>query len=337
MSEGNNITSFFGNLGFEMKINPVAMALVALIMMMVFPMVAAGQEAADREVSYLEEEATVEEVERWDRLDIEDTTVLSRAEVVTGQTVHGIVLGVQVCAVIECDGPRSFVGWPTLGGIAGLGGSLYLTREGISPGHSSLINSATVWGGLLGLRTADLLRIWDERVMLATMFGQAVGVGSGIVLGDVFRPTSGDVALMNHGAIWASALYFMVTAGVLELDFDYNVDLVTSIVVPVVGASAGALVSQYYPMSRARVRVVSASGLVGALAGLALPFFILEEDLNPRVGFGGMTLGSLLGLGLGTYFTPGWDGEYREGMSMQMSLVPSLDGKGLHVGLGGTF
>lgn len=305
------------------------MFLVCLALFFLVPQVG----FANEEGSSGEQEAT----ERWDRLQIEEITVLSRAELVTGQTLHGVVLGLQSCSVLDCQGPRSYLGLPTLGGLIGLGGSLYLTQNGVAPGHTSLMNSATLWGGLLGLRVGELAGVPYDNVVLVAMAGQGLGLAGGWLIGELARPTSGDVAMMNHSAIWTTALVLLITRGVLDLSFSNTVEDVSWIALPAVGATLGALGASAYPMSRARTRVVSAAGAVGALVGLTVPFLIFEDSLSPRVGAAGTALGALGGLGTAWYFTSQWDQEYREAGALHFAVMPDRERHGLSLLVGGQF
>jgi hypothetical protein len=275
--------------------------------------------------------------ESWDRLGMEEATNLSRAELVVFQTIHGTVLGFQACLLIECRSPRSYVGLPALGGLAGLGASLYFTQNGIAPGMTASLNSGVVWGGWMGIWTANLARWWDETIAGSMMVGQVLGMGLGYGMAEVLRPTSGDVAAVNHTAIWTTVSYFIIVEILLGLQASDQAQAASMMIVPALGAAGGGALAANYPMSRPRVRVVSAAGLVGGLLGATAVFLIFEDRIQEEVMATASLLGIFSGLGVAGYLTRGWDSEYREGPDMSATVVPTMDGRGLQLSLTGRF
>ncbi len=273
----------------------------------------------------------------WDRLGVEEATTLSRAELVTFQTIHGAVLGGQACGLLDCRSPRAFVGLPALGGLTGLGASLYLTRDVIAPGMTSAINSGVLAGGWSGLWFAELMGWRNTGPLGSMMVGQMVGMGAGYGLATALRPTAGDVAAVNHSAFWTTVSYLLVTQVVLDLRVSAQTTAATFLVVPAVGAIGGGVLASNYPMARPRVRVVSSAGFAGGLLGLAIPFLIFEDSLSPRVGGATVLTGIFAGLGVGGYFTRNWDEEYREGLEASVSVGPTMDGEGMQLSVSGRF
>lgn len=244
--------------------------------------------------------------ETWDRLNLEEPSVLSRAELVTFQTVHGMVLGFQTCVLVDCRSARSGVSLPALGGLLGLGGSLFLSRDGVHPGMVAAVNTGTLAGSWGGFWTMQLLDQWGANTAGAMMVGQLLGMGAGYGLAEVLRPTSGDVALANHMGIWSTVTFLMITQGILNINASNQAIIGSMLVVPTLGAVGGGLLAAHYPMSRPRVRVISASGAVGGLLGFAIAFLIFEENLSETVRFSSALVGIAGGLGAGTYFTREW-------------------------------
>lgn len=321
----------------KMKSQVLIATLIFAASLLAMPAMAAeGDQAqwSEEEVSSTEEE---ESSERWDRLGMEESSNLSRAELVIFQTIHGIVLGAEFCFFIDCDSIRAGVGLPALGGLAGLGGSIYLTQDGVEPGMTAAVNSGTVWGGYLAVQALNLMdRPGSQTGPGIMMLGQLGGLAGGFGIAQSLRPTSGDVASVNHTGFWATALYFILAEGLIQVNASYEAEIASLVIVPLVGGAGGALLASQYPMSRPRIRVISASGLVGGLLGFAIPFLIFEENLNDRVAAGTVSAGILAGLGAGGYFTQEWDEDYRE-VTTSVSLLPTRDGDGMQLSLSGRF
>src|SRR2546422_549044 len=58
---------------------------------------------------------------------------LARAELASGQTLHGAILGIELCVIAECKDARAWVALPMVGAGLGLTGSLLLLPEGVTP------------------------------------------------------------------------------------------------------------------------------------------------------------------------------------------------------------
>ena len=323
-----------------MKINSKrTMPIVLLMICTLLAMPAMAEEGdqaqwSEEELSSTEQE---ESSERWDRLGMEESSNLSRAELVIFQTIHGIVLGAEFCFLIDCDSIRAGVGLPALGGLGGLGGSIYLTQDGVEPGMTAAVNSGTVWGGYMAVQALSLMdRPGDRMGAGIMMLGQLGGLAGGGGIAQSLRPTSGDVASVNHSAFWATVLYYIIAEGVVQVDASYEAEVASRLIVPLVGGAGGAFLASEYPMSRPRIRVISASGIVGGLLGFAIPYFIFLENLSDRVAAGTVSAGILAGLGAGGYFTQEWDEDYRE-ITTSVSLLPTRDGDGMQLSLSGRF
>jgi len=241
-----------------------------------------------------------------DRFGIETTDDFARASLVFWQTLHGVLLGAESCALLACDSTQAMVGSLMLGGGAGLASALLATQEGITPGHSDLLNSATGWGLWDALALNFILDPKDERASAGLMMGgQLAGLGTGIAAWEPFRPTAGDVALINSSGIWSGVLTgFMMSA--LELDLTTRETFGVLLTTTNLGGVAGAWLANTYPMGTGRVFVINASGIVGALTGFGAALFIAGDDVKDPLLFGAGIAGTLIGLGTGVYFTQDW-------------------------------
>lgn len=278
-----------------------------------------------------EGQGATEDVERFDRLNIEEPTNLARAELAVGQTLHGIVLGFQVCAAIDCgDQPRLVAAFPAVGGGAGLGLSLLATGDsGVTSGQASALNSGAIWGGWIGATSSAIGDVDSDVVPGVMAAGQVTGMAAGYGLSEWLRPTGGDVTMVNHAGIWSGLYYMMITEGIAQIDQDFRVGAAGTLTASVAGGVGGAVLASQYPASSSRVRIVSAGGLLGGLSGLAVPFLAVGENLEARAGITGITLGSAAGLAIATIATSNWDDdeEYRPA-SASFSVQPSPEGDG---------
>lgn len=252
----------------------------------------------------------------------------ARAELVIYQTLHGIAVGGEVCFLLYCDDPRSIVGSLALGAAGGLGISLYATRNGIRPGQSAAINSGTTWGFWSGLTLANALDLDENPFVTSMLVGQFVGLGTGAALWHVLRPTSGNVSAVNSGGIWTTAAIFLLGA-VIQPDISDQMLFGSFFAASNLGLIGGAIFASQYPMSRSRVLVIDAGGLLGLL--LTTGVVALADGGGRAAGAAGL-VGMFGGLGAATYLSRDWDlGE----SNAQMFLLPTDEGA--LVGVGGTF
>jgi len=242
-----------------------------------------------------------------DRFGIEQPNGFARAELAFWQTLHGVLLGAEVCALFECDDIRLGIGSMLAGGSAGLGLSLINTPNDITTGHAHLINSATMWGLWNAFALNFILQNWsDNKLPLALMIGgQLGGLGAGIYSWDTLRPTAGDVAMVNSAGFWSGLLSVFAT-GALELDLNEQEMFGMLLATTNLGGAAGAGLALIAPSGAGRVFIVNASGVVGLLAGLGVAVMIQGEDAQDNVMFGASFLGTIAGLATGWFFTSDW-------------------------------
>jgi len=257
-----------------------------------------------------------------DRLGIEGPDLFARAELTFFQTLHGVVLGLEACVLLDCgDSIRLRVGTLLAGGGAGLAASLLTTGDGITPGHALLIDSATGWGFWNALALNFVLDNWrDDRASTGLMMaGQLGGLGAGVYLWDAFRPQAGDVSLVNSAGVWSGILTIFAFEA-FDLTLRDREAFGTLLATTNLGGLAGATWAQDHPMGRGRVFVINASGVVGALLGFGTAALVAGEDVSDEAMFGSGIAGTLAGLGLGAYLTQGWQLELPEEQE-QVSLT----------------
>jgi hypothetical protein len=237
----------------------------------------------------------------------EDPTGLARAELVTGQTLHGIVLAAEMCALIECDDARVGVALLMLGAGAGLGGSLFFTSDGITSGHAAALNAGAEWGAWNALAINGALETEEGKVVAGSaMLAQVIGLGVGELAWRNFHFSSGDVSLAGSGGLWAGVLTGMLATAADE-DIEPKTLLAASLIASDIGLVGGALLATRYPMSRGRALLIDLGGTVGLLFGIGGDVLIRGDKAESTDVLLAGSVGAMIGLGLSTWLTDSWD------------------------------
>ncbi|MBA2662792.1 MAG: hypothetical protein H0U74_10885 [Bradymonadaceae bacterium] len=261
----------------------------------------------------------------------ERVSAQARAELAIFQTIHGIIVGGELCYLLDCDDARPIVAGLALGAATGLGLSLLLTQDGLTAGHASLLNSATTWGFWSGLTLGYALDLPSGDAYVTSMLiGQLGGLGTGALLWSAFEPTVGTVAVANSGGIWTTLATFFLL-GVFQLDVSDRVVVGSLFAASHIGLVSGALFASRYPISRSRMLLIDAGGILGMLLSTST-IAIIGGDVDSRPVFAAALVGMLGGLGAATYFTRAWD---LEQTGAQLFILPTDEGA--IVGLGGRF
>lgn len=253
----------------------------------------------------------------------ESPTVLARAELVGGQGVNGLAQAMLLCAAAQCgSSPQLFAGSAVLGAGLGVGLSAWITRDGISGGPAQVINSGAAWGAYQGTLLATMIAeagdpLWKPWVTIS-LTGLA-GTGVGTALAYWVQPSGGPVAMANSGGIWASVL----TTLFLSPAFDYfRPDTVQT--VNLVAANGGilllGLVSRYAQLSRGRMFLIDAGGVLGLLLGFAAGTFAGLTETYPRAMGPVAAVGGIAGLAAAFAITIDLD----EQTGIEVALLPMI-------------
>ncbi len=227
-----------------------------------------------------------------------------RGELAFFSTIFGIWVADGLGGAAGIEDSKAYLGLTLLGGAGGLSLSLALTRSGpISRGRAAAIEAATVW---TSVNAATLCAIagTDGRTGVATTIAVgAVALGATAVATRGGAPSEGDVSLVSSGGFWG------LSAGALSLTFLDDVSGETAGWILLLGTDAGLVtgwaLARTHELSRSRVLVIDAAGLLGGLAGVAIPTF---ADTGDPKAYGGATLAGIAGgLALGTWLTRDWD------------------------------
>lgn len=224
----------------------------------------------------------------------EQPTLLARGELISVQTLHGLADGLLVCAAVSCEDGRALVGLGFLGLVAG-GGLSFVLSDGIRSGQALAVNSGTAWGVWHAIALAAILEPQGETIAGMTLGLNLLGTGIGAVIAGTLVPKNGQVSFANSAGMWsgALALFLMNTAGVDIFDGDgfWQAQLVATDL----GLLAGALGATQLDISRGRVLLIDAGGLVGMFLGMGAAVLISESPSQELVGGLG-TIGILGGL-----------------------------------------
>jgi hypothetical protein len=255
----------------------------------------------------------------------------ARAELALFQTLHGMVVGGEVCVLIECDDAEAAIGLVLVGAAGGaLAG---LSRDDITSGQRALINSGTAWG----MANAGLILIIaepdDEKAIAGgLLLGQAAGIGIGVGLANA-KPTAGQVALANSGGQWALVLTGLTLAAA-DVDLDNEEIGLTLLAAADGGILAGAYLGYRRPnVSRAQTLVIDAGGIAGAVGGGSLGVVLsgsVDDRTTPLVA----AVGTVIGLATAAYLTRNWTTDSDAGSSVQTYVTPVTEGRGGIAGIG---
>jgi hypothetical protein len=256
------------------------------------------------------------------RLRNEETTSLARAELVIVQSIHGVAFGFEMGNIIASSNPKILALMMMVGGGAGLGISLALTRDGVTPGRALALNSGTAWGAFNGAM------IWSLSSNLSTgqsMSLLAVSQFAGLALGNAgwafFHPSAGDVSLVNSGGIWSAALALMFM-GATTKEPGSNLLSWTVLIASDVGLVGGGVLARFFPMSRSRVLVIDAGGILGSLFGFGLSVLVGTKSSSTTFSLG--LAGTVLGLGTGAFLSRHWDIE--DAPAVSAAVMPTVTG-----------
>ena len=228
----------------------------------------------------------------------------TRAALVTFGTAFTTWLGVGTLILADADDENAF-GLALLGGpVAGLAYSLKATRAtSLSDGQAALVNLGGVWGIWQGTGAAIVADASEKVGVGASMAGGLIGLGlsRAVVAGQPI--SSGDASLITAAGAWGT---WLTLCGVLAADVDSSDAILVSAMLGGDAALLAAAGAGPAGISRARVRLINAGGMVGALYGWGAT--VLGEIDSKRGRWGAVGIGTAAGLAAGAYLTRDMDG-----------------------------
>ncbi|MEO8704575.1 MAG: hypothetical protein ABI867_31260 [Kofleriaceae bacterium] len=274
------------------------------------------------------------------RVEIEKPSKGARAELALFQGIHGIFLGLEVCAIAECNDGGSVLLLGLVGGAIGAGASLSVPD--LTSGRRALLNSGTVWGAAnAGLLLAAIQPDVDDSaapIVGPLMAGQLGGMGVGYSLFR-YQPTAGQVGLANSTGQWSAVITGLLIAGLDDDPSDSSTKGYALAVLAALdgGLGVGAYLAGKYPhVSRAQTLVIDAGGIFGAVAGGGL-LVLAQDEFGPGTALGAAA-GTAVGLGIAAYMTRNWNsGNDNDSSGATTYLAPAPHGSGAVAGIGWTW
>ncbi len=267
---------------------------------------------------------------------------LARAELVGFQALAGAGTANMVCGLAECDGARVWTLANLAGLGAGLGLSVGLSRDGITPGQASLYNAAHRWGILNGFllfsATGASYRQdefgdhrYEARPLIASfLVGQALGMGSAALLDRFVGPRAGDVGMVDSMMLLSSTLVALAGPALADHIDDRGIRawLGTMLVANAASMSLGAWLATETKPSRARTLLLDVGLGVGIGVVAGVQALIQGEDINGRAMLGFGAIGGLGGFIFTWWLTRNFDrrGEPDRMPAVQLDVSPTLGG-----------
>jgi len=254
----------------------------------------------------------------------------ARAELATVQTLAGAAVGVELCAIAGCDSARAWAGATLLGASAGLGASMFTTRDGIPQGRAQAVNTGTLFGAWTGLAlfvTFPDSAQTGKGAAAAALGGQLLGAGAGLALDHVFALTEGEVSLAGSAALW-TGVGSLLAAAALNPD---NVDdhtlrrfYGTTLALTGLALAGGGYLARMDGVSRGRALLVDAGAIAGGGLLPLLGWLARGDSVRGEALLWSGLAGVLGGAATMYLLTRHWD--VPDGPPLTMSLSPTRGG-----------
>jgi len=238
---------------------------------------------------------------------------LSRTGFFIYNTLYGGWLGVAIPAAFGADGPEAYGAGLLIGAPLGFFASrAYAKSHNLTDGQAGTIDFGSFWGTWQGIgwravfdigdtQTCDLDYCYtstsDKAPWAAGVIGGLTGLGVGLLIAQ--KPISaGASTMVFNSALWGT--WYGIAIGVLAGLEDDN--LLSS---ALIGGNVGPLfaipTSRAWHPTTARVRIATAAGLAGGLAGAGIALLASVDDDKGVVGIisAGTTIGLIAGAALG--------------------------------------
>ena len=254
----------------------------------------------------------------------EEKTSFARTEFVAVQTGHGLLLGIEFCDVIQCGSNAVAISSLTVGAGAGLGLSLLASRDGVTPGFATIMNSGAYWGAFHGGFITSNLTENSSTISGVMGVSQLGAMGVSALIWNQWRPTAGEVSMTNSGGIWVAQLSALGFLAAGATNWEVEPVVWALIALTDVGLIGGALLSQIKPISRGRMLMIDLGGVLGMVAGMGTSALIAPSS-EVAAGISGIA-GTLAGLGIATVMTRNWDASDDARVTARWGIAPTEDG-----------
>ncbi len=276
-------------------------------------------------------------------------TARTRLEVVTGRqsqaggeaelkvwsSLYGLWQGVAIPLAASADDAEVYGLGLLVGGPAGflLGRAMARSRPR-TLGQARAITWGGTWGAIQGWGWALALDLgtgdrdnYDgslygedesiEAALTSMIVGGAAGIAGGLVMARR-EITPGTATSAMLGSLWGTWFGFS-TAYLADVEGDGLT--AAAMIVGNAGLVAGALAGSRMPLSRARARLISVGGVVGAFGGLGINL-IAQPDGDKTI-MATILAGSIAGLALGVAGTRNDRGETDPGEDLSAASLPA--------------
>lgn len=229
-----------------------------------------------------------------------------RGELAWFATIYGILVANSLATAADVEEGKAYLALTLIGGGGGLALALGTTKTGpMSRGRAAAIQAATLWTSVNTAVIAAIAEADGDTAVALTVGSGLVALATAAAATGTHAPTEGDVSLVGSGGFWG------LSAAALSMTFLQDVSGPTAGWILLGGTDLGLLagyaLANRHDLSRGRVLVIDAAGVLGALAGVAIPVF---ADSESPEAYGGAALAGIAGgLALGTWATRGWDRE----------------------------
>jgi hypothetical protein len=258
-------------------------------------------------------EAAREAQLRIDVLPATSLTGFGRTSFIAYHTLYGAFLGVAIPAAFDAEGPEPYGAGLLLGVPLGFFGSRAWGRSRpLTDGQAGIVQFGSFWGAWQAVGWRAVFDIGDTTTCdfdvcfiespstapwAAGVLGSVTGLGLGLLAARNPIP-GGTSSMIFHSSLWGT--FYGLAVGIFA-DAEDD-DLLTA---TLIGGNAGLLLAiplagRWRPTS-SRVRIASAGGLAGGLAGLGLVLLFSVDDDQGAIGLttAGVTAGLILGAALG--------------------------------------
>jgi len=256
--------------------------------------------------------------QRFPTLPVESLGGFGRTSFIAYHVLYGSFLGVAIPAAFGSDGPEAYGVGLLLGAPLGFFGSRAIAKNAaMTDGQAGIIQFGSFWGTWQGFGWQSVLNVGEEEVCdefgycysngsdtapwAIAVAGGLTGLGAGLLAART--PLSGGTSsLIFHSSLWGT-YYGIATAVLLGDENDSNDDDVLT--AALIGGNIGLLLAipaaKAWKPTSSRVRVASAAGLAGGLAGLGVVLLASVDESKGAFAIitGGVTAGLIAGAALG--------------------------------------
>lgn len=252
------------------------------------------------------------------RLPAAQATGFSRTGFFLYNTLYGGFLGVAIPAAFGADGPEAYGAGLLIGAPLGFFASrAYAKGRNLTDGQAGIIDFSSFWGTWQGFGWRAVFDIGEEQICeidycysngsdtapwAAGVIGGLTGLGAGLLLAQ--KPiAAGTSSMVFNGGLWGT--WYGVVIGVLA-DLEDDDLLAAALIGGNLGVLAAIPAALAWKPASSQVRIATAGGLAGGLAGAGLALLVNTDDEKVNIGMiaGGTTAGLIAGAILGKNKVP---------------------------------